>query len=430
MMYISRMSPAMSLFANFVLVLALGFFFGLAFEDFYSRGGGERPGGVRTFPLLALAGALLYRMDPANLLAFSVGLLVIGAWLTVYYWRHLLEASHEGHSNVGLMVLICNVLAYLLGPAVMLGPPWVAIAVTVGAVLLLAARERLHDMARRIELSEIVTAGKFLILTGLIMPILPNEPVTTLTQITPHQLWLAVLAVCTVSYASYLLQRYVAPQGAGWWVALLGGLYSSTATTVVLARRAGAEPATLRLAQTGIVLATAVMYLRLLVIIALLNWTLAATLAPALLLLSLVGFGLALIWGKAVSASSQAQVATAAPTNPLELSAALVFAVLFVVISVASSWVNVRFGAGGIYGLAALVGFSDIDPFVLSVAQEHAGTLSVATGASAVLIATSSNNVLKAAYTFSFVKGRGSAAPAAALGLLALMGLAAAAAFV
>ncbi|MDD5249842.1 MAG: DUF4010 domain-containing protein [Rhodocyclaceae bacterium] len=417
----------MSLFANFVLVLALGFFFGLAFEDFYSRGGKERPGGVRTFPLLALAGALLYRMEPASLLPFSVGLLVIGAWLTAYYWRHLAQTSSEGHSNAGLMVLICNVLAYLLGPAVMVGPPWVAIAVTVGAVLLLAARERLHELARRIELAEIVTAGKFLILTGLIMPILPNEPVTGLTQITPHQLWLAVLAVCTVSYASYLLQRYVAPQGAGWWVALLGGLYSSTATTVVLARRAGAEPATLRMAQTGIVLATAVMYLRLLVIIALLNWTLAMTLAPVLLVLSAIGFGLAVFWGKALAGTDQAQVGTASPTNPLELTAALVFAVLFVVISVASSWVNARFGAGGIYGLAALVGFSDIDPFVLSVAQERAGTLSVATGAVAVLIATSSNNVLKAAYTFSFVKGRGCIAPAAALGLLAVLGLAASA---
>jgi uncharacterized membrane protein (DUF4010 family) len=420
------MSPEMSLFADFFLVLALGFFFGLAFEDFYSRGGKERPGGVRSFPLLALAGALLYRIDTARLLPFSVGLLILGAWLTAYYWSKVAEAESEGHSNAGLMVPICNVLAYLLGPAVLIGPPWVAIAVTVGAVLLLAARERLHSLARRIELSEIVTAGKFLILTGLIMPILPNEPVTSLTQITPHQLWLAVLAVCTVSYASYLLQRYVAPQGGGWWVALLGGLYSSTATTVVLAKRAGADPEALRMAQTGIVLATAVMYVRLLVIIALLNLTLALELAPTLLILAAAGAALAVLHGNPTR-MGKTEIGAATPANPLELNAALIFAVLFVVISVASSWVTTHFGAGGIYGLAAVVGFSDIDPFVLSVAQERAGTLSVPVGAAAVLIATSSNNLLKAVYAVSLMRGKGSLVPAAALSALAAAGLGAAA---
>jgi uncharacterized membrane protein (DUF4010 family) len=420
------MSPEMSLFADFFLVLALGFFFGLAFEDFYSRGGKERPGGVRSFPLLALAGALLYRFDPANLLPFSVGLLVLGAWLTAYYWSKVAEPESEGHSNAGLMVPVCNVLAYLLGPAVMVGPPWVAIAVTVGAVLLLAARERLHDLARRIELNEIVTAGKFLILTGLIMPILPNEPVTSLTQITPHQVWLAVLAVCTVSYASYLLQRYVAPQGAGWWVALLGGLYSSTATTVVLAKRAGADPEALRMAQTGIVLATAVMYLRLLVIIALLNLTLAAELAATLLVLAAAGTALAAFFGMP-SKMGKTEVGTATPANPLELNAALIFAVMFVVISVASSWVKAQFGAGGVYGLAAVVGFSDIDPFVLSIAQEHGSSFPVSVGAAAVLIATSSNNLLKAAYAISLMRGKSAFAPAAALAVLATLGLGAAA---
>src|SRR5207244_7919492 len=112
----------------------------------------------------------------------------------------------EGRPNVGLMVPICNVLAYLLGPVAIAAPPWVAIGVAVTAVLLLTARERLHGWARRIETQEIVTAGKFLLLTGLVLPFLPKEPVTQISGLTPHQVWLAVLAVCTVSYASYLLQ--------------------------------------------------------------------------------------------------------------------------------------------------------------------------------------------------------------------------------
>jgi uncharacterized membrane protein (DUF4010 family) len=282
--------------ASFLLLLGLGFFFGLAFEEFHAQGGQVRPGGVRSFPLLALAGALLYRLDENRLLPLSVGLLVLGAWLTCYYRRHVEETDPEGHPNVGLMVPICNVLAYLLGPTALAEPPWVAISVTVAAVLLLTARDKLHGFARRLEIGEIVTAGKFLILTGLVLPFLSNEPVTRLTEITPHQVWLAVLAVCTVSYASYLLQRYVAPHGSGLWVAVLGGLYSSTATTVVLARRTRAEPAMLRQAQTGIILATSVMYLRLLAIIAMFDRPLAGALAPILLALAVLGIVLAGLW--------------------------------------------------------------------------------------------------------------------------------------
>ena len=93
-------------------------------------------------------------------------------------------------------------------------------------------------MARQLELPEIVTAGKFLILTGIILPLLPNEPVTQLTRVTPYQAWLALVAVCTLSYGSYLLQRYWTSNRSAFVTAILGGLYSSTATTVVLARRA------------------------------------------------------------------------------------------------------------------------------------------------------------------------------------------------
>jgi uncharacterized membrane protein (DUF4010 family) len=301
-----------------------------------------------------------------------------------------------------------------------------SIGVAVVAVLLLTARESLHGFARRIDVSEIITAGKFLIHTGLVLPFLPSEPVTRLSEITPHQVWLAVLAVATVSYASYLLQRYVAPPGAGLWVAVLGGLYSSTATTVILARRAGAEPATLRQAQTGIMLATSVMYLRLLIIVAVFDLPLARALAPTLLLLALLGFALAGLWVRVRATPTATQAATAPPANPLELSAAFIFAALFVAISFASTWARTAFGESGIFGLAAIVGFADIDPFVLSIAAGGAAPMPVGAAAAAILIAAASNNLLKAAYAGAFAGVRAAAAPAAVLGLLALGGAGAA----
>ena len=240
-------------------------------------------------------------------------------------------------------------------------------------MLLLTARQELHGFARRIELTEIVNAGRFLLLTGFVLPLLPDTPVTDLTPITPHQVWLAVVAVCTVSYASYLLQRYVAPRGAGLLVALLGGLYSSTATTLVLARRARDEAGSARQSEAGIVLATSVMYLRLLIIIFVFNRELAVALAPPLLVLSSLGLADALGWYWTAAARRRMRAPATAPANPLELTTAATFAVLFVVISIASAWATQRFGSAGIYALAAIVGVSDIDPFVLNLAQGGSG---------------------------------------------------------
>jgi uncharacterized membrane protein (DUF4010 family) len=236
------------------LLLGLSFFLGLAFEDFFAHTGSRRPGGIRTFPMLALAGGVLYLFDPAHFIPFTGGLLVLGAWLVVYYQSHLREHDEQGERNVGLVVLLLNVNAYLLGAVALALPHWIAVATTVSSVLLLTGREPLHNLARRVDVKEIITAGQFL--TGIILPLLPSEPVTMLTSITPRQAWLALVVVCALSYASYLAQRFWAPAASGLWMAALGGLYSSTATTVVLARQARGELAFRRFAQAGITLAT------------------------------------------------------------------------------------------------------------------------------------------------------------------------------
>ena len=115
------------------------------------------------------------------------------------------------------------------------------------------------------------------------------------------------------------------------------------------------------------------------------------------------------------------------PTNPLELPSALIFAVLFVVISIVSTWVAAKFGSTGIYALAAIVGVTDIDPFVLSIAQGGVAHLELSSAAIAVLIAASSNNLLKAAYAAGFAGWRRSLASIASLVILALLGYAASA---
>ena len=203
------------------LLIGLSLFLGFAFEDFFAHSNIRRPGGIRTFPILASAGGVLYLFDPTHFLPFTAGLIVLGIWLAVFYRQHVGERDDEGEPNVGLVVPALNVHAYLLGPIALALPPWFAVGFTVIAVLLLTGREKLHALARRIDVDEVITAGEFLILTGIVLPLLPNEPVTTLTTIKPRHAWLALVVVCSLSYASYLAQRYWAAAARGLWMAAL-----------------------------------------------------------------------------------------------------------------------------------------------------------------------------------------------------------------
>jgi uncharacterized membrane protein (DUF4010 family) len=410
------------------LLLGLSLFLGLAFEEFFSSGDQRRPGGIRTFPMLAFAGGIFYALDPAHLVPFTGGLLVLGAWLTVFYSRHVQEKDEDGEPNVGLVVPALNVHAYLLGAIALALPPWVAVTFTVTAVLLLTGREQLHALARRIEVKEIVTAGQFLILTGIVLPLLPNHPVTTLTDITPRHAWLALVVVAALSYVSYLAQRYWAAAARGLWMEALGGLYSSTATTVVLAREAKTGSVTRAHAQAGITLATAIMYLRILVVVAFFNFALALVLAPWLCGLSLAGLVICALQyrlGKPAADDKQGAASSARrfATNPLELVPAAIFAALFIAVSLVSNWAKAEFGTSGIYTLAAIVGVTDIDPFVLNLAQGGTTGMSDSALAAAILIAASSNNVLKALYAAFFAGGRATEASAIFLVLLAAAGV-------
>ena len=193
------------------------------------------------------------------------------------------------------MIPVSNLLAYLIGPVALTQPPWMVVAVSVTAVILLGTREQLHRLIEVVPQDELLTAGKFLILIGIILPLVPHQPITAATTLTPYHVWLAVVAVCTLSYMSYLLQKYVSAPNAALLPAILGGLYSSTATTVVLAKRQREVGQARSDVTAGIVAATAVMYVRLGVVIALFNVHLALLLAPALGALFAFGAGLAAI---------------------------------------------------------------------------------------------------------------------------------------
>ncbi len=393
---------------QYAVLLGLSLFLGFAFEQFQGQEIHGKAGGVRTFPILAFVGGALYLIEPHYALAFVAGLVTLGVWLL--------------RGDGGLLTKTTVLLAFTLGPTCLTQPLWIPVALTVGAVLLVGGRDRLHQLTAEVPETEVQTAAMFLLLVGVVAPLLYNEPDIPFTHITPFKVWLAVVAVSGISYASYLLQRYVFPKSGEVLSAILGGLYSSTTTTVVLARRAHDEGFNPQISG-GIIAATAMMFLRILVIVAVFNHELGFVLLVPMLALGAVGLIAAFLLARLEKAPAPKDRPPA--SNPLQLGTAGIFAVLLIVISVLSQWVQATLGASGVLALAAVVGFTDIDPFVVSLAQNPMA-IGLATSAAAILIAASSNNVLKALYAVAFSRKRESAVPAGTLALLSVLGLVAA----
>lgn len=407
---------ALAVARGFGLAIALGLFMGLAFEGVYKHDERSSPGGIRTFPMLAILGTVLYVLDPRSLWPFLLGLAGLALWLFAYVRT---AARHES-DKPGLMVPAANLLAYSFGALAFTRPAWIVVAVAVAAVLLLEARDALHQFVWKVPSDEVFTLGKFLILVGVVLPLLPNHPIVSWTPITPFHAWLALVAISSLSYASYLLQRYVPTRSGALLPALLGGAYSSTATTVALARQHKTTLSGASDLEAGIVLATAVMYLRIDIVVLVFNRRLALALLPYAAFLFALSATIGVWQWLARKPDAERPVAQIAAQNPLQLGTASTFAALFIVLAAASTWVGATYGARGIYALATITGFTDIDPFVLNLAQGSVAGMSVSALVAAILIAASSNNVLKACYALIFGGIRACLRPA-----LALLGLAA-----
>jgi uncharacterized membrane protein (DUF4010 family) len=404
------------------LAIAMAVFMGLAFEGIYKREQHTSPGGIRTFPLLAALGAMLFLLDAKSLLPFVAGLVAVAIWL----YGHIQRGIDAEAGRPSLVIPTANLLAYTFGPAALTQPPWIVVAAAVTAVLLIEGRERLHRLVLQIEPVEVFTLGKFLILVGIVLPLVPNHPIISWTPITPFQVWLALVAISTLSYASYLLQRYLPMKTGALLPGILGGFYSSTATTVALARRQKSAAKPSADIAVGIIVATAVMYLRIDVVVALFNASLARVLLPALTALFALGALLAYWqWTRRAPAAAAASAEVPA-VNPLQLGTALAFAVLFAIMALASAWVSSSFGQRGVYALAGITGLTDINPFVLSLAQGGVGGMPVRALATAILIAVASNNIINACYALLFGGVRACLRPALVLFGLGLAGLIAA----
>jgi uncharacterized membrane protein (DUF4010 family) len=340
----------------FATSLAIGLLIGLERE----RRASSRAG-LRTFALVALLGTLTgllsQKTDSGWILA--AGLLAIGAMIIAAHINQPDEAGDPGTTSV-VAILVC----YCLGAAVWFGHDTLAVMLGIATTILLYFKAELHGISHRLTPKDLISILQFAVLSLVILPILPDSDIGPHGAFNPHQVWLMVVLISGVSLAGYAALRLAGPQQGAAMVGFLGGLVSSTATTVVFSRHVRSHAGLARTATVVVLLASLVVLLRLTVI--------AAVLAPALLLPLAKVFSGGLVLGLAVAAygwhrlEAQGDLPLPEVRNPTEIRTALGFGALYAVVLFCAAWLSEIAGAKGMYAVALVSGLTDVDAITLS----------------------------------------------------------------
>ena len=348
----------------------------------------RRAAGFRTFALSGLLGGV------TGLIALRTTASVIGwvflGYITAFTAFHWLEARNEGRASVTSVV--AGMLTFLLGTMAVVGDLQLAIACAVGMTVLLALREPLHRWIDSLNLQEIRAVLTLLAMSFLLLPLLPDRPIDPWKAINPYQIWLLAIMIAVISFAGYVAVKAFGNRLGVFMAAVAGGLASSTATTLALARLAREHPSSSGLLSAGILVAGVVMMLRAGIIAVALNRALLTSLLPALLTTAAVlGIGAAILWFRNVEQESpELRI-----SNPLAVGTAVKLVALLAAVMLAAELVRQMFGGVGILVVAALSGVADVDALTISIARMAGADVDFNTAARAIMIAIAVNTVSK-----------------------------------
>ncbi len=341
---------------QFITSLAIGLLIGLERER------KESPkAGLRTFALVAMFGTLAALLSekmgtPWLLIA---GLLAVAAMIIAAYLN-----DHSIDSDPGTTTVIALLMSYGLGAMIWYGLVKLAVMLAIGVTALLYFKPELRGISRRMARRDLVAVLQFSVLTFIVLPILPNQDFGPYNAINPHQAWLMVVLISGISLTGYVALKVVGTRYGAPLLGFLGGLVSSTATTLVYAKNSKSSTAAANLAASVIVIASIVVMLRLMVLSTLLSDTTLPHLLGVLAFGLVAGLLVALYnWRKTDKAS---ELFVPETSNPAELHTSLGFGLLYVAVLLGASWMMNVAGSQGMYAVALISGLTDVDAITLS----------------------------------------------------------------
>lgn len=382
---------------NFLLVVIFSLVIGLEQRRLHIDTESEALFGTdRTITLIGILGFILYTVFPTNLAVFWGGGIVISALLGVYYYNKIKLANKWGFTSI-----VIALITYCLTPLIDLEPLWLVMLVVVTILIIVEIKQSLFNFSKKFDSNEFSLLAKFIIIAGIVLPLLPHTPISEIINISAYQIWVSIVAVSGISYLSYLLRKFAFPDSGIILSAILGGLYSSTATTIILARKSKQENNTTKIV-AGIFGATGMMYVRILLLAWIFNPQVAVKLVPLfsiILVVNLLVIGIPYFKRGKETPTKESIVNNT--HNPLEFKTAIFFGLLFAFFAVLTKFVVSNYGNMGVSILSFIVGVSDIDPYILNLFQHSSTDLLISTIVNATIIATASNNLMKMIYAVS-----------------------------
>jgi uncharacterized membrane protein (DUF4010 family) len=387
-------------FVSIGIALAAGLLIGLEREQSQRPEGAHTHfiGGVRTFPLFALLGAVSMLLSGALTLWLPVAAFLGVLTLLAISFADDVKKERDRGLTTEAAVLVTFLLGALATSEDVVEPTErrviVVAALAVIVTFLLSAKPRLHSLVSRVSRDDLYATVKFLIVAVLVLPLLPNRTVGPLDAVNPFDIGLMVVVIAGVSFVGYVASRTLGT-GRGLAVtALLGGLVSSTAVTLSFSGRAKKDSALASIAAVAIVLASAIMFGRILVIVAVIHAPLLRPLSVPILAMMVAGLAAGTILYRRTSVGAEA--AAAVPlSNPFELSLAVRFGLLFALVLLASKAAQVYAGTGGMYVAALLAGSTDVDAITLSAASLARDGLDPRVATTTILLGAVSNTLVK-----------------------------------
>ena len=395
---------------TFILVTLFSLLIGLSQRRISLKREGETTlfGTDRTFTFIGILGYLLYILDPKEMHLFMGGGIILGMLLGINYY-----VKQSQFHVFGVTTIIIALITYCMAPIISTQPSWFYVMMVVTVLLFTEMKHTFTELVQRMQNDEMITLAKFLAISGIILPMLPKEPLIPGINLTPYTIWLATVVVSGISYLSYLLKQYVFRESGTLVSGIIGGLYSSTATISILARKCKRVQAhEIPEYVSAMMLAVSMMFLRFMILILIFSTSIFLNIYPYLLIMSATAAGIGIFIHKKHTIKGEREVIeeTETESNPLEFKVALIFALLFVVFTFLTHYI-----------LSIATGLSDITPFILNLLQ--GGNIPATIVGACIMQAIISNIVVNMFYAIFFSSRRKEMLPYVWKGFLTVIGI-------